>query len=161
MLATELVGKTKQELKDLLLLNTQKYRFDDTIIGGSFTFIYDMFKETDNVLIEKQIFWEMVLQGLFGFDEDTINTLTTEIGAFEFINICEEHLAARKEVELFTSMYNTYYAKQESVGTLLRTVLNSFVDDLGNIQPEEINKIMSELNLNLNQLPDFIKNSVK
>lgn len=161
MLATELVGKTKQELKDLLLLNTQKYRFDDTIIGGSFTFIYDMFTETDNVLIEKQIFWEMVLQGLFGFDEDTINTLTTEIGAFEFINICEEHLAARKEVELFTSMYNTYYAKQESVGTLLRTVLNSFVDDLGNIQPEEINKIMSELNLNLNQLPDFIKNSVK
>ena len=39
MLAAELIGKTKQELKDLLLLNTQQYRFDDAIIGASYPLI--------------------------------------------------------------------------------------------------------------------------
>lgn len=161
MLAAELVGKTKQELKDLLLLNTQNYRFNDIVIGASFPIIYEMFIETDNVLIEKQIFWEMLLQGLFGLDEDTTSVLVSELGSFEFIVFCEQHLSNRKEFVIYSELYRSYHEKKSSLNTLLSTVFNAFFEDLNNIQPEEINKIISELNINLDQLPDFIKNSVK
>lgn len=161
MLAAELVGKTKQELKDLLLLNTQNYRFNDIVIGASFPIIYEMFIETDNVLIEKQIFWEMLLQGLFGLDEDTTSVLVSELGSFEFIVFCEQHLSNRKEFVIYSELYRSYHEKKSSLNTLLSTVFNAFFEDLNNIKPEEINKIISELNINLDQLPDFIKNSVK
>jgi len=161
MLAAELIGKTKQELKDLLLLNTQQYRFDDAIIGASFPVIYDSFIESESVLIEKQIFWEMVLQSLFAFDEEIVSAFVKELGSFGFIALCEEHLSHKQEVQVFTKMYESHHTKEASLTTLLSKVFNAFFEDVSNIQPEEINKIISELKINLNELPDFIKNAVK
>jgi hypothetical protein len=161
MLATDLQGKSKKDLQDLLLLNIKSYKFDDEVLLSGFEVIYEIFGETGSFFLERQVFWQMILHGMFGIDIEIINTLIEEIGIFEFIAFCEEHLGDKKETQLYDSMYTQYRNKKESVSTIITSVLSAFVEDLGDIQPEEINKIISELNLNLDQLPDFIKNAVK
>jgi hypothetical protein len=161
MLAIELQGKTKTELKDLLLLNTQKYKIDDKVLTEGIHDIYATLLETESSIVERQTFWQMILHGMFGMDAEITTELFNQIGTFELIAFCEEHFSIKKEVQLYESLYKSYYNRQESIGYLASKLVGAFIEDLSDIQPEEINRIIGELNLNLEQLPDFIKNSLK
>jgi hypothetical protein len=161
MLATDLIGKSKQEIKELLLFNTKEYRFDEEVLAGGHDVIYDVFGDSGSYLVERQAFWQTILHGMYSIELEIVSTIVEQLGAFEFITFCENNFGDKKEIELYRTIYSEYRDKQESVASLITQVLGAFVDDLGDIQPEEINKIISELNLNLDQLPDFIKNAVK
>jgi hypothetical protein len=161
MLATELQGKTKTELKELLLLNTERTKVDDGILSEGIQYIYEVLLETESSLNERQAFWQMVLHGVFGIDAEITMELFNQIGTFELILFCEENLGKRKEIELYESLYKAYYDRQESLSYLLNKVVGAFIEDLSDIKPEEISRIIGELNLNLEQLPDFIKDSLK
>ena len=161
MLATELQGKTKTELKELLLLNTQRSKVDDDILSEGIHHIYAVLLETESSINERQAFWQMVLHGFFGIDPEITTELFNQIGTFELILFCEDNFSDRKEIQLYESLYKAYYDRQESLSYLVNKVVSAFVDDLSDIKPEEINRIIGELNLNLEQLPDFIKNSLK
>jgi lipid II:glycine glycyltransferase (peptidoglycan interpeptide bridge formation enzyme) len=161
MLAAELVGKTKQEIKELILFNTKVQRFEDEVIVNAFEQIYEVFTETENIVLERQAFWQAVLQGLYGIDSEISVSIVDNLGSFEFIVFCETELLDKTEVKVFDIMYKAYHEKRESIGALIRNVLSAFIEDLSDIQPEEINKIMAELNLNLENLPGFIKGALK
>jgi hypothetical protein len=142
-------------------LNTEKTRVDDGILSEGIQYIYEVLLETESFLNERQAFWEMVLHGVFGIDAEITMELFNQIGTFELILFCEENFGKRKEIQLYESLYKAYYDRQQSLAYLLNKVVGAFIEDLSDIKPEEISQIIGELNLNLEQLPDFIKNSLK
>lgn len=148
---------TKQELTELLLLNTKELKYQPDNILKLIEETFADYQEHRNYLLEKKKWWFNVFLYLFDMGPKLIEAIIDKMNWFDFIMWCEKNLLMNETIWFVFNSYDEFKKDQLSLSSIINNILNSIVDGLSEMQPDEIRLLFDELEDKIVKLPDIIK----
>jgi hypothetical protein len=148
------------ELKEVLLLNTAEVRYQADDLYSILDDIYVEYVIEKNSLMEKKALWRYIFITFFQVSEIIVDAIMEKLNWFEYILWCEENLAHRREIKFFVEMYYQFKADNLHVSTILNNMIDAVMTGLTEIQPDQVRLVFDELQKNLKDLPEIIKEQI-
>lgn len=157
MLATDIKKMNRVELEELLILNTKEMTINYDMISDSFANVLGSYIEDDSTFSEELALWRNIFMYFYGFEDRIVDALADTLGAFTYILWCRENLMKKKEIELYVELYNKYRTQKLSSANFMGTVIDLLIQGLADSDPESIASLMTQLEGQLERLPEFVK----
>lgn len=157
MTSTDIQNSSVEELKELLVLNTEKYRYNLELMEVIYNDLYAAFLEHRNSLVERRMLWHGILQAFYGFELDIIEAIEEKMNWYDFLLWCEDYFVSHRPIQYFITMYAQYRQDKNSLINLMLELVDLLSEAINDMSPESIQSLLDQLGDNLNNLPDIIK----
>lgn len=156
----ELKNMTPVEIKELLVSNTKTMIYNSDLIKEGYDIVFDEFVANENYITEEKKLWDVILMAFYNFDQKTLDILDEKLGWYHLMVWCFKNLKANPEIDFYYSRYFDYHKEKMSAGQMVSKFLAAFIDDLGEIGPDQIVDFAQDLGEQLKKLPNMVKDQL-
>jgi hypothetical protein len=140
----------------MLSLNTTtlKYKADD--MSKILEETFEDYKGHRNYLLERKQFWFNVFVYVFAMSPALVDAIIEKLNWFKFVLWCEDNLLHQREIAYLNYSYEEFKKDRSSTASILNDMLDSVLESLVEIQPDQIEMLFDQLEDKVKKLPDFI-----
>lgn len=159
MKAEEIKGLNKIELIELLELNTKNFNYNADVLKDGYSVVFESYVADGNYITEEANLWSLILMGFYNFESEVVQSIKDTMGWYDLMVWCFSNLKNNPQILYYFNRYYDYHKEKVSTAEILSTFITNFVEDFGELNPDNVSGLISQLGTQLKALPDIIKNN--
>jgi hypothetical protein len=160
MLAVDIKKMSKDELTDLLALNTKIMDIQYDRLQESFASIFVAYALDQEPIKEQVELYKNILIGFYNIEDHVVEAIADTMTPFGLILWGRSYLLQKEEIAVFYELYQQYRKDKLSTSETLSTIVDLLLQGLSDSDPESLNSLFEQLDRKLKQLPDIIKDDI-
>jgi hypothetical protein len=149
----------KKDLVELLELNTKTISYNTEVLKDGYAEVFKTYVMDGNYILEESNLWSVILMGFYNFEPDIVDAIKETMGWYDLMVWCFSNLKSNLQIEYYFNRYYDYHKEKVSTAEILSTFITNFVEDFGELDPENVSGLISQLGTQLKALPDIVKNN--